>query len=174
MTMWRRYHCMWLRESARHAQHAANATLAARPLKAIKYHGKWPFTRLLGMQVRDKLVKRLRYSRDFQNHLACSAQSFLQHPCPMVPHHCTTSETPPPHAKTYILSLPSKSLPTAQEPLSVALSAANFVAQAHCLLLFLRLLGVLPQRHGGPLARAGSGSNNTRCERPGSNTQSKP
>ena len=43
---------MWLRESARRAEHARNATAAARPLKAIKYHGKWPFTRLLGMQVR--------------------------------------------------------------------------------------------------------------------------
>jgi hypothetical protein len=43
---------MWLRESARAAEHARNVTLAARPLRAIKYHGKWPFTRLVGMQVR--------------------------------------------------------------------------------------------------------------------------
>ena len=43
---------MRLREFARATEHARNATLAARRLKAVKYHGKWPFTRLLGMQAR--------------------------------------------------------------------------------------------------------------------------
>ena len=51
---------MWLRESARRAEHARNATLAARPFKAIKYHGKWPFTRLLGMQVHFEPASMLR------------------------------------------------------------------------------------------------------------------
>ena len=51
---------MWLRESARRAERARNVTAAARPLKAVKYHGKWPFTRLLGMQVRVALLGRVR------------------------------------------------------------------------------------------------------------------
>ena len=45
----------------------------------------------------------------------------------------------------------------------MVLSAANFATQAHCLVLFLRLLGLLPQHHGGPLARAGSGGHSVRC-----------
>jgi hypothetical protein len=51
-----------------------------------------------------------------------------------------------------------------QEPVSVLLSAANFGTQAHCLVRFLRLLGLLPQPLGGTLARAGSGGGNgARC-----------
>ena len=44
------------------------------------------------------------------------------------------------------------------------LSAANFATQAHCAVLFLRLLGLLPQPLSGALARAGSGGGNgARC-----------
>lgn len=45
----------------------------------------------------------------------------------------------------------------------MALSAANLAAQAHCLVLFMRLLGLLPQRPGGSLPRASSGGNSARC-----------
>ena len=46
----------------------------------------------------------------------------------------------------------------------MALSAANFASQAHCLVLFLRLLGLLPQQPGGPMPRTGSGGFSPRCE----------
>lgn len=38
---------MQVRESVRQEAHAVNATLPA----TVKYYGKWPFTRVLGMQV---------------------------------------------------------------------------------------------------------------------------
>lgn len=42
-----RYRCMQAREGLRREAHTANAALPA----VVKYHGKWPFTRVLGMQV---------------------------------------------------------------------------------------------------------------------------
>ena len=44
---------MQLREQSRQAQHVRNVSVANRPLPRIKYFGKWPFTRVLGMQVGD-------------------------------------------------------------------------------------------------------------------------
>lgn len=41
-----KYRCMQARESVRREQHAADAALPA----TVKYYGKWPFTRVLGMQ----------------------------------------------------------------------------------------------------------------------------
>ena len=72
---------MWLRESARRAEHARNVTVAARPLEAIKYHGKWPFTRLLGMQVRadDALTLLLTFDRRLSSAVG-------QQPCCRLPH----------------------------------------------------------------------------------------
>ena len=46
----------------------------------------------------------------------------------------------------------------------MVLSAANFATQAHCLVLFLRLLGLLPQQSAGSPARAGSGGHSAWCE----------
>lgn len=43
---------MWLREGSRAALHARDASLSSKALLPIKYFGKWPFTRVLGMQVR--------------------------------------------------------------------------------------------------------------------------
>lgn len=52
------YHCMWARERQKQQQHAARqqqssaggGTAAGKPPPVIKYFGKWPFIRVLGMQ----------------------------------------------------------------------------------------------------------------------------
>ncbi len=172
----RRYHCMWLRESARHAEHARNVTAAARPLKAVKYHGKWPFTRLLGVQVPGDLALSLRNLSSGvpqlhnMHHLSiCKLlllhYSFISHYCAKrltcfsaclsrTVMHTSASPSPVPEI---IVSLQ-------QEPVSVVLSAANFFTQAHCLVLFLRFLGLRPQLSRGSPAKAGSGGHSAWCE----------
>ena len=43
----RRYRCMQVREGLRRQAHSAHSAVPA----VVKYYGKWPFTRVLGMQV---------------------------------------------------------------------------------------------------------------------------
>ena len=67
-----RYQCMQTREVARQAAHATGAVGPA----AVKYYGKWPFRRVLGMQaggpacpLRESVCKR---ADDVLSHCRCN------------------------------------------------------------------------------------------------------
>ncbi len=167
---------MQAREDVRREAHAANATLPA----TVKYYGKWPFRRVLGMQVRSArptflLRSRLPTFRECMGRCglarltAVAMQHTSQWGCcgtmlqldlprqrPFRQPPARTQSAAQQHGMCVARHQTTVPCPW-QEIASVLCSLANLAAHAHCLVRFLALLRRLPRALDTAERVAGSG-----------------